>query len=468
VKLALLAAVTVALVLQMACATAASALSNDGTVTVEWSGTVDQSFVYQPENPSTWQGTNHFEWDAKETFALSGREEDQPTSKQLSRTLSITGTVTNIFAPPNDQMTCTGTLSARGGDAPDPISFYYGGSTPRVGVSAYMPRSGYYIQSSAPDDSKCGSPDKTGGPGFVPPEDANATETTASPAMAGVAVPSDPYSMSYGGTGSDRQTTESFHARLQVTTNGDTGGAGPRKLTPAQIRAKMNVLDALKETLPAGLYPCFSTALGTTLITSGPPGAAAGGTLIAIAGPLCKAYYTMLLAEIETVKDPPRSDYRLVAHPVHFAPARRGAACKRRHGAALRTCKRASVAAADLVATTRTTASVARAIKITMDRETGARRAHSVTGVRRQDHALAGLNRRFLKVRKKEAAAGAALARIIRRSGAEVRLTTAQAKVARRRLLKGLSSRGLSAAHRRYAGGLFKGHALDVLAKLGR
>ncbi len=458
-----------ALALPLVWATSASALSNDGTVTVEWSGTVDQSFVYQPEDPSVWQGKMHFEWDARETYALSGREEGQPTATQISRTLSITGTVSNAFRPPNDAMTCSGSLSARGGDAPDPIHVYYGGATPRVGVTATMPRSGYYVQSSAPDDSKCGSPDKTGGPGFVPPNDAIAAETTASPATADVGVPSNPYSMPYSGTGSDRQTTESFSARLQVTTNGDTSGAGPSQLTPAQIQAKKNALDALKQTLPAALYPCFSTALGTTLITSGgPPGAAAGGALIAIGGPLCKAYYTMNLAEIQTVKDPPRSDFRLVAHPAHVAAAKRGAACRRRHGAARRTCKRASAAAADLLAATRRTASVAHAIKVTMDREAGARQAHSAAGISRQDDALAGLNKRFRKARKKEAAAGAALARIIRRSGVTIHLTPEQASTARTRLLTGLSARGLSAADRDYASGLFTGDALDVLATLGR
>jgi hypothetical protein len=49
--------------------------------------------VYQPSNPAVWQGTLHLVFDEKETVALSGREENNPTTKVLSRSLTVSGAV---------------------------------------------------------------------------------------------------------------------------------------------------------------------------------------------------------------------------------------------------------------------------------------------------------------------------------------------------------------------------------------
>jgi hypothetical protein len=52
-------AVGVAMICLLVWTGSAMALSYDGTVSVEYSGTRDQSFVYQPTNPAVWQGTLH-------------------------------------------------------------------------------------------------------------------------------------------------------------------------------------------------------------------------------------------------------------------------------------------------------------------------------------------------------------------------------------------------------------------------
>jgi hypothetical protein len=83
-----------ALVPLLAClvwACTASALSIDGTATVDYSGHLTQTFVYQPTDPSVWQGTLDMTWDEKETFSLSGRAQKNPTVKVLSRSLTISG-----------------------------------------------------------------------------------------------------------------------------------------------------------------------------------------------------------------------------------------------------------------------------------------------------------------------------------------------------------------------------------------
>jgi hypothetical protein len=453
-------------------AASAQGLSNDGTATAEYSGTINESFVYQPAEPAVWQGTATITWDETDTYALSGRMENQPTATVMKRTLTISGSVSNTFAPPNQGLTCTGTLSARPG-SPDPMTAGYGGHPLKFGVSANVPETGYFIQSSAPDASHCGSPPATGGPGFVPPLPFIEASVSAFPAMGEVTVPSEPLSISFPKTGvasgSDNQTTESLHALLQITTSGaaTAGPSKPPKLTPAQVVAKRNALEALRETTQAALYPCSSTSVGTTLITSGLLGAVVGGTLLAIAGPLCASYYTMILAEINTIKDPPRSDFRTVARAAPVALGA-GAGCGGRHGAALRLCKAAGHAASRLIAASRATARLARAVETTIDRESGAERAHSKSSAERQNRALISLSEQFRKARRAQTAAGAALARIIRSHGATVRMTAAQASAADQDLLSALSQRGLSVANRTFLAGLLKGRAFDVLAALGR
>jgi len=242
---------------------------------------------------------------------------------------------------------------------------------------------------------------------------------------------------------------------------------GDKRDTPAQVVAKRNALEALRETTQAALYPCSLTSVGTTLITSGLLGAVVGGTLLAIAGPLCASYYTMILAEINTIKDPPRSDFRTVARDAPVALGA-GTGCGGRHGAALRLCKTAGLAASRLLARSRATARLARAVETTIDRESGAERAHSKSSAERQNRALILLSEQFRKARRAQTAAGAALARIIRSHGATVRMTAAQASAADQDLLSALSQRGLSAANRTFLAGLLKGRAFDVLGTLGR
>jgi hypothetical protein len=208
-----------ALVPLLAClvwAGTASALSIDGTATVDYSGHRTQTFVYQPTDPPVWQGTLDMTWDEKETFSLSGRAQKNPTVKVLSRSLTISGSVTNTFAAPNEGLTCSASLSARPG-SPDPMSPGYGGQPLGFGVDASVPNSGYFIQSSAPDDSHCASPAATGGPGFVSPEQAIKAEASASPAEGSIKLPGGSYSKAYNASGSDAQTTETFHAVLVVT-----------------------------------------------------------------------------------------------------------------------------------------------------------------------------------------------------------------------------------------------------------
>jgi hypothetical protein len=459
----------VAIVCLLAWAGPALALSYDGKVSVEYSGTRDQSFVYDPTNPAVWQGTLHLVFDEKTTVALYGREQDTPTTKILSHSQTISGTWTNTYAPPNQAMTCTGNLSARPG-APSPFDIYFGSSDPpAVGVTAQLPDRGFEIQSSAPESGQCGVMNQAGGPGFVAPDSVIEAEVPASPAQATVTVPSNDYSKSYSASGSDRQVTESFHATLQVSTSGSTSGPSAPRRTAAQIEAKRNALQALQQSAPASLYPCFSTAAGATLLATGLPGQIAGGTLLVIAGPLCAAYNAMIQAEVQTINDPPRSDYGALVHSPRARPVvAPTVSCKGVPPAATRACHQARSAAQTLLARSRTAAQLAKAIEVTISRESGAERAHKTGAAARQNRKLVELNKSFTGARRLERTAGSSLARALRAYHVVIRMTASEVQTAESGLLSALRRHKMTAADVAVVKRVLRGRTLNILNTLGR
>ncbi|MEA2146514.1 MAG: hypothetical protein QOG59_2101 [Solirubrobacteraceae bacterium] len=254
-----------------------------------------------------------------------------------------------------------------------------------------------------------------------------------------------------GVAGDGSKVTQSLTSVLQVTTNGKTAGPPPTKLTPAEVQAKKDALQALLQTLPAALYPCVSLAAGITLLAPTPLGLAVGGTLVAVGGKLCTDYLQTIAAEINTVKDPPRSDFNLLASgsPPPAATASGSPASR-------------------LLAAANATRSAAAAIATTLARETGARRARNTTAAARQDRHLRALTVIFRRRRRAEVAAGRVLAAQILRTGSAPRLSAAQTRAAQATLLRRLSTRGLTAANTRFARHLLPAGPLNVLSTLGR
>lgn len=431
-------------------APARAALSNDGTATVEYSGKLAQAYVAQQSDPALQQGKVTFTWDETATFALSGRAEHAETGRLVSWKLTVSGGYQQTFAPPNQGLDCTSTFSLRPG-ARNPISVFYNDGA--IGVTAIEPTGGQFVQSSTSDPRSHCYVDPDGAVGFVPPDSTIRASEDVLLAKATVRVPSNPYSHTFAADGSGveqdgSQVTQSLRGILQVTTNGQTSPPPKQRLTPAEIQAKMNALQALKQTLPAALYPCVTLAAGTTLLAPTPLGLAVGGALVAIAGKVCADYYRTILAEIDTVKDPPRSDFDVLA--------------------AAGTVAAAAAPARRLLAAARATRSAAEAIALTLARESGARRAHNRAAAARQDRQLKKLNVLFGRRRATEVAAGRALALQFRASGSDPRLSAAQVRAAQSTLLRGLLAHGLNKANARFVRGLLRSGPLKVGSTLGR
>ena len=272
-------------------------------------------------------------------------------------------------------------------------------------------------------------------------------------ASATVAVPSNPFSHTFTANGSGiqgdgSQVTQSLSGVLRITTNGRASPPANPARTPAETEAKSNALQALKQTLPAALYPCVTLAAGSTLVAPTPLGLTVGGALVAIGGKLCIDYYQTILAEVATVKDPPRSDFNLLASA---APA-----------------VAAASPASRLLAGAGATRSAAEAIAATLARESGARRAHNRAAAALQDRHLKALNVLFRRRRAAEVAAGRAVAAQIQAAGSDPTLGAAQVRAAQSALLARLARHGLSKPNARFVRGLLRSGALDVRSTLGR
>ncbi|MGZ4185666.1 MAG: hypothetical protein ACXVFA_10040 [Solirubrobacteraceae bacterium] len=465
VTLAVLAGLLTALPAQAAAAKGAPLTG--GSVTVEYSGKWAQSFVYQPSNPSVWQGSFSFNWDETATFDLPGKDQAE-NPKLVKATLTVGGNHSETFAPPNSSQSCSATFSLRKG-GPIPISIDYNAARAEVDVHALLPDTGMFVQGSDSNPSSHCYVPMSGGVGFTQPQDATQAFAAAEDPLVTRVVPSNPYSKDFTANGSDDQVMQSFHAVLEVNTNGKTSGRLPIKLTPAEVQAKKNALNALKETLPASLYPCISLAAGTTLLAPTAIGVFVGAPIVYVSQKVCSAYYSTIMAELNTVKDPPRGDYSALAP----APRARPAAalpkeCRGAKGAARNACITAAAATAKLLADLKSTESAAKAIATTIAREVGAQHAGNRAAASRQDKHLNALAKVFAARRRAAIGAGKALAGLFTQAHASLRLNASQYGQAESVVLAGLAKRGTQSSHVALARRLLHGGSLNVLRTLGR
>lgn len=445
-------ALAAALVLALAPAVARA----DGWVTVEYKGTVDETFIYQPSDPSAWQSTLHFAWDAREVFHLTGSDQVKSEGPQLT----ITGQQSSIYAPPNTNQNCSFSIVPRTPLAQGQLSPLHAvwQGTESIGGSAIMPITGSYAMSTGATSTapSCEIP-KTGGAGVASQlPDAVAAEFGEAEvaSIAGkLGGPTVTRRFDADGVTPDGRNAASLHATLTLSNSArkpsGAGGTPPKSFTPARKQAKLNALDALKDTMQRALYPCgVGAGVGTALIAAGPVGLAVGGTMSALGTPLCLSYLKAIKAEADTVADPPQPGYRTAVkiHAVH-APAAKLPACPATQGAGSpgAVCAQLQPAGQTLLRATRATEAAATAIDTTISRETAALKAGDRKATALQDRTLTTLGRSFAARRRAEAAAAKRVAQILRNAGLNVTLDPATAASALDTLQKRLVAARLPA-----------------------
>ncbi len=462
-----ISALLVALVLGLTPAAARA----DGWVTVRYTGTFDQSFVYQPSNPSVWQSTLHFTWDEREVFHLT--TPDRMRSEGLQ--ISIGGKETSTYAPPNTAQDCSFGIAPRP-RAPSPILPSWSGGP--VGAIALMPITGTYAMSVSPTSPSpnCAIPQSGGaGVGVIPPSVMKEYTAAEDPGIsAELGRPTVTRRFDADGKSADGQDTASIHATLTISNSAHkppAGGTSPPAVTPARKQAKLAALDALRDTLQRALYPCgVGAGVGTALLAAGPVGLAVGGTMTALGTPLCLAYLKTIKDEADTVADPPVPRYRVAARiqPVRAAAVKLPA-CTRSRGAGSpgAVCRQLQPVVQKLLRATRETGAAAAAIDTTIGRETAALAAHDRTATALQDRTLATLGRSFAARRRAETTAARKVAEILRVAGLDVRLGATTGAAALSTLQRRLVGAGLPAAKLRTAlGGAPQVSATDLLTAL--
>jgi hypothetical protein len=429
----------------------------DGWVTVEYKGTVDENFIYQPSDPSVWQSTLHFAWDAREVFHLTGS--DQVKSEGLQ--LTITGKQSSTYAPPNTNQDCSFSIVPRAPLAPGQLSPLHAvwRGTEAIGGSAIMPITGSYAMASDATSTapSCEIP-KTGDAGVVSQlPDAVAAlfgEAEVTSINAKLGGPTATRRFDADGATPDGRNTASLHATLTLSNSArkpsSTGGTPPQSFTPARKQAKLNALDALKDTMQRALYPCgVGAGVGTALIAAGPVGLAVGGTMSALGTPLCLSYLKAIKDEADTVADPPQPGYRTAAKIRKVrAPAAKLPTCPATQGAGSpgAVCAQLQPAGQTLLRATRATEAAATAIDTTISRETAALKAGDRKATALQDRTLTTLGRSFAARRRAENAAAKRVATILRAAGLNVTLDPTTAAAALDTLQQRLVGVGLPAA----------------------
>ncbi len=451
----------------------------DGWVTVRYNGTLDETFVYQPSSPAVWQSTLHFTWDAREVFHLT--TPGKVTSEGLR--LTITGKQSSTYAPPNTNQNCSFSIVPRSPLAKgqlSPLHVFWRGTGP-IGGSAIMPTTGSYAMSTGATSTSpaCEIP-MTGSAGVNDVLPDAVAKIFGDAEVAGVTGelgrPAVTQRFDADGQTADRRNTASLHATLTMSNSArkppDTGGTPPRSFTPARKQAKLNALDALKDTMQRALYPCgVGAGIGTALVAAGPVGLAVGGTMSAFGTPLCLAYLKAIKDEADTVADPPKPRYRTAAkiQPVR-ARAVKLPACPASEGAGSpgAVCRELQPAAQRLLRATRETESAATALDTTISRETAALAAKDTSATALQERTLTMLGRSFAARRRAEATAARRVAQILRGAGLNVTFDPAAAATALSTLQKRLVAAGLPGAKLTTAlGAPPQVIAFDLLTALG-
>ncbi len=192
-----------------------------------------------------------------------------------------------------------------------------------------------------------------------------------------------------------------------------------------------------------------SHAVATALIAAPPIGTVIGGGMSALLTPLCLSYVKTIRDEADTVRDPPRADFRTAAKikPVRARPVRLPAcAASTGAGSAGDVCRRFSSAAQKVLRTARETGAAATAIDTTIARGTAALKAKDRAASALQDRTLTTLGRSFAARRRAETAAARSLAQIIRAAGLNVPLDAPAAATALSKLQAKLVAGGTPAA----------------------
>jgi hypothetical protein len=313
-------------------AAAPAALGADPSVTIKYDGTLTEKYVAKVSDPSDFTEELTLKWEETATDDARTNEPIAPPSFTISGSIHLS----SEHQPPN--ASCTGTLSARGGPYGNSPAGFLGGGL--VSVSAVLPNSGKYVQSSGIEHCALAANAglSVGGPGVPAPEFVAASAPTESfPEHQSLythpfTVPETVNREKAPNGTEESESTLSLSATLTATTSVDTGpqgfhpsgppghggsGSSPHKPLPLGRRARRAKEQARRD-LPEALKEAWA-AHGLQALTaiSGAPLLQVADELGQKAGPLAgNDALTRVLDDVRIYDDPPLADVGKLAQPV--------------------------------------------------------------------------------------------------------------------------------------------------------
>jgi hypothetical protein len=425
-----------------AAAVAAPARANNNFV---YSGTLDG---FTTETVSGDTTSAHVSWSEIGSSPTSSPSTVTWSLATLSGKVTFSGD-SSSHTPP-----CSGTLSA----APNPNKVYAPGIATVMGgyeVLAYSPADAegsggpmdYQVQSTAAYGTTCGAPYDL--VAFI-------ISCARNYDSAGLVAALRPDAVFPGGSSVKRfdvpptggsgvcgttQLSFSLSSSIQFTGHPVSGSptptppptpppGGPPKVPPSPTKAQLKLiaLDDIVKTLPRTSAECYDSAKGglAASFTGGILTPEAAALLIPTADVLCGVDLRNLLHDWVVVNDPPDPNFRSVAAPATATlhgvrlPACRG------HGRAGRFCRALRPKLLSLILAARTVESVNAAMETTINRISGAQKAHNAAGVRRQGAAAVRLRARMSRAAAARDTLGVTVAKRIRAAGVGVKLSQAQ------------------------------------------
>ena len=248
--------------------------------------------------------------------------------------------------------------------------------------------------------------------------------------------------------------------QVAVTSSVSVNGGGPAIHTPPHgrhiptiERQKIFAKGDLLPTIFRAEAACGTVALGTTALVWGTtvPGAGgaaaiAGDLMLAGAGPDCIALVERIYDDARIVNDPPRSDLGRVAKPRPIRTPVPAPSCAKEPAAPAGFCTGLRADVLGYVAAVRKATAVDTALKITVDRESGAARSGRASALKVQEHAGSELVTEMRAASRRERAAGAKLAKQLGTEGVTGSLTAGEAAKGIALISTSLSKRGITSS----------------------
>jgi hypothetical protein len=235
--------------------------------------------------------------------------------------------------------------------------------------------------------------------------------------------------------------------------------------------AKAAALGDLRFEIARALYPCLTAGAGVAIFSAPNPlfSVVIGGTLVAVAGPLCAIEIPVLRQLAKVVDDPPLADFTelaplraVVGRSLAFPPCARDAAAARAF------CSTLQAGATALVEAEATVQATVDTVETTVGRESAALAAGDAGAASAQDHALATLLPKLESAMSAQASAGTALAKLLRSVKTEAMLGPPHAAEAEAVVLAKLEAAGVTRASAlALAGSTLQAKTVDALAELG-